>query len=179
MDDICLIDFGEVFKVSEPPEDLGIPTAYCSPELLLDKKAGVPSDIWALACTIFEIISGEPLFPDQFGDGQDVIIQWVQLLGRMPDEWWETWEARATFFDEEGSPLDEKAMKTSFEGIFEEGLTVMEGINRVKKTLKVPQSERGQLADLLSKILRYDPKERPTVEEILKHDYWKSKIGQV
>ena len=40
----CVIDFGESFEVSSPPEDLGIPQSYCSPELVLDKIAGVGSD---------------------------------------------------------------------------------------------------------------------------------------
>ena len=38
-DEPYLIDFGESFKVLQPPEDLGIPGPYRSPELILDKVA--------------------------------------------------------------------------------------------------------------------------------------------
>jgi len=44
----CLIDFGESFKVSHPPEELGTPGPYRSPELILDNSAGIASDLWAV-----------------------------------------------------------------------------------------------------------------------------------
>lgn len=41
----CLIDFDESFEISHPPEDLGIPGPYRSPELILDKSAGFSSNL--------------------------------------------------------------------------------------------------------------------------------------
>ncbi|KAJ1561970.1 pkb-activating kinase-like protein [Cladochytrium tenue] len=35
---------------------------YCSPELLNDRAAGFQSDIWAIGCILFQLISGSPPF---------------------------------------------------------------------------------------------------------------------
>jgi len=182
MNDACLIDFGESFQVSVPPTDLGIPTSCASPELLFDHDAGLPGDLWALGCTIFEIVTGRKLFPDMFGDGEDVMLQWAQLLGRMPDRWWDLWEARENFFDDEGKPINTGSKAPSakiytLEECIAESLTVRDRAG-VFTTLEVPASARGILADLLSRLLRYDPKARCSVEEITQHEYWKSEVGQ-
>jgi len=60
---ISIIDFGISFFASAPPaEGLGTPYGYLAPEVIFDKKSGFHSDIWALACTIFEIRAGVALF---------------------------------------------------------------------------------------------------------------------
>jgi serine/threonine protein kinase len=166
-----------------PPKDLGIPTAYSSPELLFEHDAGQPSDLWALGCTIFEIVTGRKLFPDMFGDGEDVILQWAQLLGRMPDRWWDLWEARENFFDDEGKPIDtgggaHGAQMVTLEECIAESLTIMDAASGVSTTLEVPASARGMLADLLSRLLQYDPKARCSVKEVTQHEYWKLEGGQ-
>jgi serine/threonine-protein kinase SRPK3 len=65
-----IIDFGESFKASDPPKYIGIPEAYCSLELILDKVASIGSDLWALGCTLFEIRTGRKLF-DMFDEDID------------------------------------------------------------------------------------------------------------
>jgi serine/threonine-protein kinase SRPK3 len=162
---------------------LGIPASYSSPELLFERDTGQPSDLWALACTIFEIVTGRKLFPDMFGDGEDVILQWVQLLGPTPDPWWGLWGHRENLFDDEGKPIDaggeaHGAQKMTLEECIAESLTVKDAVSGVATTLEVPARGRGLLADLLSRLLQYDPKARCSVEEVIRHKYWKSEVGQ-
>ncbi|CAI6326804.1 unnamed protein product [Periconia digitata] len=176
---ICLIDFGESFPVDIPPSDLGIPVSYSSPELLFEHDAAQSNDIWALACTIFEIITGRKLFPDMFGDGEDVILQWVQLLGRMPDRWWNMWEFRKNFFDDEGKPTGTGAYgakRITMEECISESLTIKDATTGVSRTLEVPASGRGMLAALLLNLLRYDPKARCSSKEVTEHEYWKLEV---
>ncbi|KAI0010862.1 kinase-like protein [Xylariaceae sp. FL0662B] len=55
-DEIAIVDFGEAYRASDPPEDSGIPLMYASPEILFkDQPSGVGSDIWALALTLLEV----------------------------------------------------------------------------------------------------------------------------
>ena len=81
-----LIDLGEAFsEVSPPTNGVGTPVSYCSPELLLERKASRASDVWALACTIFEIRSGFPLFESFVGSSTGVLQEMVRILGMPPE----------------------------------------------------------------------------------------------
>lgn len=51
---ISIIDFDQAFKLSGRG-NVSTPHAYCSPEVLLDQGASAASDVWALACCLFEI----------------------------------------------------------------------------------------------------------------------------
>jgi serine/threonine-protein kinase SRPK3 len=90
-DQACIIDFGESFEASNPPDDIGIPQAYRSPELVFDKVAGIGSDLWALGCTLFEIRTGRKLFGTYDDDVDDHLYCMALLLGRFPESWWTTW----------------------------------------------------------------------------------------
>ncbi|KAI0973383.1 kinase-like domain-containing protein [Xylaria arbuscula] len=100
--EVCITDFGESFEISNPPPALGIPQIYLPPEYVLDKTIGASCDVWALACTLFEIRTGRRLF-DTFSYDQNVYLySLVWILGKLPEPWWSTtWEARSCFLDDE------------------------------------------------------------------------------
>lgn len=79
-----MIDFGESFKASEPPKNLGIPDNYCSSELIFEQKAGIGSDLRALGCTLFAIRTGRMLFATVFGDLDDQLNLMVRWFGKFP-----------------------------------------------------------------------------------------------
>jgi len=108
-DQVCIIDFGESYHTSSPPKGLGIPSPYCSPELIFDSSVGIGCDIWALACTIYEIRSMRTLFECYNGSDDEVILKIVKLLGRLPKPWWSSWETRENLYDEDGTgrPISE------------------------------------------------------------------------
>lgn len=95
----CVTDFGESYKVSSPPLDLGIPMAYSAPEYDLEKKTGISNDLWALGCTLFEIHAGRKVL-DMFEEELDEHLFIIAtVLGKMPEPWWpETWERRRENF---------------------------------------------------------------------------------
>lgn len=98
----CLIDFGESFEISQPPDNLGIPGPYRSPELILDKETGLGSDIWALGCSLFEIRTGRKLFSPFDDEDSDYLDAMVQVLGKLPEPWWSTtWEDRRRMYKDE------------------------------------------------------------------------------
>ncbi|KAK4185256.1 hypothetical protein QBC35DRAFT_21160, partial [Podospora australis] len=87
MGDSMFIDFGECFDISHPPKGVGTPGYYRSPEPILKNKFGIPSDLWALACTLFEIRTGRKLF-DSFDDSDDDYLETMCMaLGRLPEPW--------------------------------------------------------------------------------------------
>ncbi|KAI1406366.1 kinase-like protein [Hypoxylon fuscum] len=83
---IVIIDFGESFFTENSPKSTGIPNLYAPPEVMFENsgKPGPYSDIWALACTIFEVRTSEPLFTTS-GSLIDIPIDDIELyLGRLP-----------------------------------------------------------------------------------------------
>lgn len=104
-DQVSIIDFGESYRMDSPPEDLGITASFRSPELLFDNTIGVECDLWALACTVYEVRTRSPLFENFMDDDDEVIMQMVPLLGKLPEPWWSSWEARGQWYDEDGTPL--------------------------------------------------------------------------
>ncbi|KAK7433291.1 hypothetical protein QQZ08_000229 [Neonectria magnoliae] len=85
-DQICVIDFGESFPISSPPDDLGIPENYLPPEVLLEEAnaIGPACDLWALGCTLFEIRQQIPLFYMIFDD-QELVAEMVRFFGKLPE----------------------------------------------------------------------------------------------
>lgn len=84
----CIIDFGESYEISTPPESLGIPLGYRAPKLFFDGKCGIAPDLWALACTIYELRSKRVLFENWDNEDDMVLLQIVRLLGKPPERRW-------------------------------------------------------------------------------------------
>ncbi|PGH16773.1 serine/threonine protein kinase [Polytolypa hystricis UAMH7299] len=88
---ILLTDFGESFlpsttlrHYSRTPELLIPPEIHFLPQELLSFSA----DIWTLAGTIWAIIGQRPLF-EGFGSSADLVTkEHVDVLGKLPPEWW-------------------------------------------------------------------------------------------
>ncbi|KAM7184840.1 Protein kinase-like domain containing protein [Naviculisporaceae sp. PSN 640] len=193
----CVIDFGESYPVSKPTPDLGIPQVYCSPEYSLDGVVGVGSDIWALGCTLFEIRTGRKLF-DMFDDDKDEYLAKTALvLGRFPEPWWGKWEAREVYFTDENEgggkdvggrvvlvnqggsgktggegetytrPEPRSLEESIREGLFYESSNGPNGIEK-----PISEKEAMVFADLLGKLLRFNPEDRISPAEALGHEWF-------
>ncbi len=94
---IVVTDFGQSFfvpkdAVEHEQRQVGTPCGYCAPELLFNgfprRAASFQSDVWALACTMYEIRAGYPLFETFIGQLNDILRQMVEMLGKLPEPWW-------------------------------------------------------------------------------------------
>lgn len=177
-DKICVIDFGESFPISSPPADLGIPENYLPPEILLDQENAVSKacDIWALGCTLFEIREQLAFFYMIF-DKDELLGEIVRFFGKPPKDWWDKWEAREEFFDEEGTWLqrgddEECSLEVALSKPVE---TFLPGADNkeAQKSLVTSKAEQELMADLLYKLLRYEPEQRLSAEEVLAHEWFK------
>jgi serine/threonine protein kinase len=60
--EICIIDFGSIIHKSNFSTDEIMTRYYRGPEILLGLKHNFGSDIWALGCVLYELITGKILF---------------------------------------------------------------------------------------------------------------------
>lgn len=114
---IYLADFGESCIAAGPGAQV---RAYChAPPRVTPPEAhfstgelGLPADIWALACVIWEVFDGSgSLFGSEFFQGDDELRRdWVHVLGRLPDEWWDAWDEdyRRNLFREDGTVREDR-----------------------------------------------------------------------
>lgn len=195
----CVADFGEAFKFTDPPKELGIPPPYRAPELFLEKHrpdlAGFSTDLWALGCTLFEIRTGRQLFSSFDGDDDSYLDAMVEILGVMPEPWWSTtWEGRAQVYADEPDELG-RAVFVREEGQHDEAArstyhpSVAQGARSLQEKLAagvwymsddapeathrdIPSVEMKLFADLLGQLLRWNPEERGSVEVLLSHDWF-------
>jgi serine/threonine-protein kinase SRPK3 len=189
---IVIIDFGQAFFFGNPPIDgVGTPLSYCAPEAILELKASAASDLWALACCIFEVRARYQLFSTFFGTSREVLLQMVKTLGRLPSPWWEDWKGRSLYFDEHGDPkkrangapwavpfpLKEvlegvnKEMKDGFMDPENRGCEI-EGVIWELSRTKLSPAEIAQMEDLLERLLKFAPEERLSADEACNHAWF-------
>ena len=181
-DQVLLIDLGEAFfELSRPSNGVGTPKSYCSPELLLDHKAGRASDIWALSCTLFELRSGFPLFESFFGSSTEVLEEMLQILGTPPELsshiLWKKYGINiAAYAERNECALNDRVREI---GVFDHESSADFGdIASMNQNglleppeKRITKEEADHLTDLLRRSLDYTPEERLSAEEIASHPW--------
>lgn len=177
-DKIMIIDFSEAFRTSSPPSDLGIPEHYLPPEVIFKSEGaiGIGCDIWALVCTLYEIRAQIPLFY-MTRDEDDLLSEMACLFGKLPEPWWSQWNNRGDFFDQDGGHLSSAEMTIdgkplSLEVSLDTKIEFGGHFGSEKEVFEIPADEQKMLADLLRKLCIYDPERRPSVREILQHEWF-------
>jgi len=177
-----LIDLGEAFLEESPPSNgVGTPVSYRSPELLLESKASRASDVWALACTIFEIRSGFPLFESFVGSPTEILKEMVRILGMPPEPSCSLWEKRGIAIADhaqlDGSTLDDRIREI---GMYDEESSIHNGdfASPNHCTLlepsgrRIARDEESDLAGLLQRTLDYAPEKRLSAEKVANHPWF-------
>lgn len=82
---IALADFGLSYLTTDPGKTQKYPINHSSPGLMMgDPRAGLPDDVWSLACTVYHIVTKRTLFHEYGRDkyGKIEILEW--LFGPLP-----------------------------------------------------------------------------------------------
>ncbi|CAJ1329418.1 unnamed protein product [Effrenium voratum] len=123
---------------------------YRAPEVLLARsKYGPKVDVWSVGCILYEMWTAKALFPGK--NSVDQLTKVVGVIGSPSeqDQWWVPQESR---------PL----LMRSCSQRQAKGLSRMPGI------------PGGHGADLLGRLLAFDPSRRLSVEYALQHPYLES-----
>ncbi|KAF8962533.1 kinase-like domain-containing protein [Flammula alnicola] len=187
-EDILLVDFGQSFSSFHPPTDYVPATMphYQSPEARFEGRISMPSDVWALACTIFEIRAGSPLFEAFLGGNDEILKEIVATLGKLPEPWWGAFENHYLWFDEDGKPkarelqqvllpAEKTSIKQKLASIGKQDAppaTGDDGPMMERPGTRLDELEIQLLGDLLEKMLRYRPQDRIKMSEVVSHPWF-------
>ncbi|KAG6172709.1 hypothetical protein E4U27_006942 [Claviceps purpurea] len=164
---LTLSDFGVAFRPEDKsrfksytPLMLRPPEAYHDPEMPLT----FASDIWSLGCVIFELFSIRPLIQWPEPDPDAVTAEQVNMLGLMPPAWWEKWEARSDWFEEDGKLLKGLCKLESLKRPFQRWVQNPR-LERESDTLA--EDELDAVVSLFRRMLAWSPGDRADVSEVL------------
>ncbi|KAF8855453.1 kinase-like protein, partial [Acephala macrosclerotiorum] len=155
---IKIIDFGTVYSLNDPPENLSTPFPSCPPEFLLFDKVGKEADIWALGVLIYKIRAGKELFPEITGGDWEVLTQMEEVLGPIPFQNGIAQPDSLTIDGTRKNGADVGQAKVAVKDIIPSG--------------RISREEADLFIDLLQGALNYDVGERMSADEILRHPWF-------
>ncbi len=115
---VKIADLGAAFSDGDAPVKVVTPVALRAPEIILRgfRPLGQGIDIWAFGCLVFELLTGRPLFVrleslegDEESDQEtndEHLIQFTEVLGKLPEDLASLWERRHRYYDAEWKRLN-------------------------------------------------------------------------
>ncbi|GLA95468.1 hypothetical protein AtubIFM57143_002478 [Aspergillus tubingensis] len=167
---ICLSDFGEAFCAThEQKFESHTPLLVRPPEARFEptRPLTFSSDIWTLACTIWDIMGQRTLFEGLLTSDDDMTSQQVELLGPLPSEWLTKW----TEIRDKGSKSTHQPPASStqaWEDRFEKHMQR----SRIREGMPPFQTrERDAFISMLRSMLRFRPEDRPSAQHVLESEW--------
>jgi serine/threonine-protein kinase SRPK3 len=174
---IIIADFGEAFFQSDERKTSHTPILLQPPEVFFDQKLCQASDIWTLGCTLYEIFGERPLFEGFMPDEDHVIAEMISTLGPLPKNWWDTWQHKSEFFNEDPSwNADSERQHAPYSRPLPERLRIM-GRGEDPATCEFTPAEMESIEKLLRGMLTYDPVKRITSSATVGSE-WMERWGQ-
>ncbi|KAI4340676.1 hypothetical protein MLD38_025486 [Melastoma candidum] len=162
---IKVIDFGSTAYGHRSHNYIVSTRHYRAPEVILGLGWSYPCDIWSVGCILVELCSGSALF--QTHENLEHLAMMERVLGPIPQHMLKRVDRHAEKYVKRGR-LD-----------WPEGATSRESI---KSVLKLPRIENlimqhvdhsaGDLIDLVQNLLRYEPANRITAHQALRHPFF-------
>ncbi|PKY03731.1 kinase-like protein [Aspergillus campestris IBT 28561] len=172
---IVLTDFGETFcQAREKRFGSRTPLPIRPPESRFEPTQSLTfsSDIWTLACTIWDIVAQRSLFEGFLTDEDEMTCQQIAALGPLPREWWGRWEGRRNHFNDSGE-LNTRA--TSQYGSLEVAFELFVREARVREGMSpFGSGERDAFFEMMRSMLAFRPEERLSAQQVLEAE-WKVK----
>ncbi|XP_051116714.1 serine/threonine-protein kinase AFC2-like isoform X3 [Andrographis paniculata] len=162
---IKVIDFGSATYDKQDQTYIVSTRHYRAPEVILGLGWSYPCDIWSVGCILVELCSGDALF--QTHDNLEHLAMMERVLGPLPQHVLKKADRHAEKYVTRGR-LDWPYGATSRESL--------------RSVLKLPRLQNvimqhvdhsaGDLIHLLQGLLKYDPAERLSAQEALRHPFF-------
>ncbi|KAH7297335.1 hypothetical protein KP509_26G065900 [Ceratopteris richardii] len=163
---VKLIDFGSTTYDKECSFSIVSTRHYRAPEVILGCGWSYPCDIWSVGCILVELCSGEVLF--QTHENLEHLAMMERVLGLIPPHVIRRSTEKARDYFRHGKRLNWPDRSTSGESI--------RAVHRLPRLrdLIVEHADKcaNLLVDILERMLKYDPYDRPTAREALNHPFF-------
>lgn len=175
---IMIADFGEAYDpratsqfTAHTPLLLAPPESRFAESDGSDEPLSFPGDIWTLACTIWDIFGSKPPFEAFPVTLDEVTIEHVEMLGKLPDRWWSKWAERNNWFDEDGRKNVKEALQQWY------GNSASDWNQRFAESIQQPRErrrfdtfsaeEKDAFCSMMRSMLVLEPSQRATIEDIV------------
>eukprot|EP00397_Hematodinium_sp_SG-2012_P006307 GEMP01006335.1.p1 GENE.GEMP01006335.1~~GEMP01006335.1.p1 ORF type:complete len:651 (+),score=114.99 GEMP01006335.1:24-1955(+) len=153
---------------------------YRAPEIILGQKYDYAVDIWAVGCTLYELVTGKILFKGVTNN--DMLKQIINVCGAT-GKMMKRGAFQKKHFTSDGHFQWEDRDKFSKRSVIRTIKDLRSRVDIEKELLKRCRPEHKakakQLADLIRKTLILDPKKRITTNEAFDHPFIKDPVPEV
>lgn len=184
---IMISDFGEAFNPRVTPQfEAHTPLLLAPPEARFiehggsDEPLSFPGDIWTLACTIWDVFGKGPPFEAFPVSLDDVTTEQVEMLGRLPERWWNKWETRNNWFDDTGCKNVKEDLRQwygnssrDWDQRFQE---TIQGPRERRKVGTFSEEEKDAFTNMLKSMLVFEPSQRATIQDVMRCE-WMQRWG--
>ncbi|KAM6501028.1 kinase-like protein [Amanita muscaria] len=137
---------------------------YRCPEVILGAKWGPSTDIWSVACVIFELITGgdylfDPASGSRYSKDDDHIAQIIELMGEFPKHIAFAGKYSSEFFNRKGELRHINKLR----------FWPLEAVLHDKYLF--PRTEADALASFLSPMLNLNPDKRAKASDLVHHSW--------
>ncbi|XP_077175255.1 dual specificity protein kinase CLK1 [Paroedura picta] len=160
--DIKVVDFGSATYDDEHHSTLVSTRHYRAPEVILALGWSQPCDVWSIGCILIEYYLGFTIFPTH--DSKEHLAMMQKILGPLPIHMIQKTRKRK-YFHQDQLDWDEHSSA---------GRYVSRRCKPLKEFMQCHDSDHENLFDLIQKMLKYDPADRITLSQALKHPFFSS-----
>lgn len=157
--EVRLIDFGSATFDWEHHSKVVSTRHYRAPEVILELGWSQPCDVWSVGCIMFELYLGFTLF--QTHDNREHLAMMEKILGPIPDKLIR--RTKTKFFNGSHLVWDEDSSA---------GKYVRDNCKALQKYRMSDSEDHLLLFDLVMKMLAYDPEERISLDDALRHPFF-------
>lgn len=163
---IKIVDFGNACWTHKHFTNNIQTREYRSPEVILGLEYYANTDIWSLACMVFEMLTNTFLFKPRKGDNyeknDDHLALMIETLGPIPKSMIQAGKYSKNYFDKNGELLRIQNIK---------GYSLKDILHN---EFKYEKNDAAEIEEFLTPLLQYDPKKRLDAKAALKSAWlWK------
>lgn len=169
--DIRLIDFGSAIFEEEYHSTVVSTRHYRAPEIILGLGWSYPCDAYSLGCILVEFYTGVALY--QTHDNLEHLAMMEMVMGKMPDRFARLGARAKPEFFKEGARLDWPKPKAS-----RQSKKDVRATRPLQDVIPPTDQINKQFVDLVRRLLAFDPAQRITVRDALRHPYFSYNVPE-